>query len=274
MRSRRPRGSAARSPTTSVSRTNAWPCRAPGRGLDHRGSASQIAHPGLPFANPMREADVDRALGRLGLGPGALVLDTGCGNGEMLLRALAHDPTWRGLGVDLDPDAIAAAQAAASRAPPRPRRALRGARRGRGHGPPRCRPQRRLLARPRRLPGRAAGAARARRGRRHGRARRGLLARAAVARLPRSAGRRDRGRALGQSAACAPRCSTLGFDIASLTEAGEADWAAYEETLAANAEADGGAETAAYAQRIRDRRALPDGTTTLGFALLVLRARA
>ena len=62
----------------------------------------------------MREADVDRALGALKLGSGALILDSGCGNGEMLLRALAHDPTWRGLGVDLDPDAIAAAQAAAA----------------------------------------------------------------------------------------------------------------------------------------------------------------
>ena len=77
-------------------------------------SASQIAHAGLPFANPMREADADRALGALKLGSGALILDSGCGNGEMLLRALAHDPTWRGLGVDLDPDAIAAAQAAAA----------------------------------------------------------------------------------------------------------------------------------------------------------------
>ena len=65
---------------------------------------------------------------------------------------------------------------------------------------------------------------------------------------------------------------SAGFDIASLTEAGEADWAAYEETLAANAERDGGPETAAYAERIRARRALPDGTRTLGFALLVLRA--
>ena len=65
-----------------------------------------------------------------------------------------------------------------------------------------------------------------------------------------------------------------GFEIEALAEADEADWAAYEETLAANAEADGGPETAAYARRIRERRALPDGTSNLGFALLVLRARA
>ena len=68
----------------------------------------------------MREADVDRALASLALPPGALVLDTGCGSGEMLLRALERDATWRGLGVDLDPDAIAEARArAAERLPGR-----------------------------------------------------------------------------------------------------------------------------------------------------------
>ncbi len=83
-------------------------------------SASNIAHRGLPFANPMREADVDRALASLALPSGALVLDTGCGSGEMLLRALERDATWRGLGVDLDPDAIAEARArAAERLPGR-----------------------------------------------------------------------------------------------------------------------------------------------------------
>lgn len=54
--------------------------------------------------------------------------------------------------------------------------------------------------------------------------------------------------------------------------AGEEDWARYEETLAANAERHGAPDMVAYARRIRDRRALPDGTVTLGFALLVLRA--
>ncbi len=38
------------------------------------------------------------------------MLDTGCGSGVMLLRTLARDPTWRGLGVDLDADAIAEAR--------------------------------------------------------------------------------------------------------------------------------------------------------------------
>jgi len=75
-------------------------------------SASNVAHRGLPFANPMREADVDRALASLALPPSALVLDTGCGSGEMLLRALECDATSRGLDVDLDPAATCASRSA------------------------------------------------------------------------------------------------------------------------------------------------------------------
>ncbi|MCW3016933.1 MAG: class SAM-dependent methyltransferase, partial [Solirubrobacterales bacterium] len=53
--------------------------------------------------------------------------------------------------------------------------------------------------------------------------------------------------------------------------ASPADWGAYEEGLAANAEALGTQDGLTYARRIRERRALPGGTTTLGFALLTLR---
>jgi hypothetical protein len=66
--------------------------------------------------------------------------------------------------------------------------------------------------------------------------------------------------------------SGVGFDMVGESLASEDDWACYEETLAANAERRGKPDTIAYAQRIRDRRALPGGTDTLGFALLVLRA--
>jgi hypothetical protein len=64
----------------------------------------------------------------------------------------------------------------------------------------------------------------------------------------------------------------VGFDILHESFASEHDWARYEETLAANAEQHGTPDTLAYAQRIRHGRALPEGTGTLGFALLVLRA--
>jgi SAM-dependent methyltransferase len=234
-------------------------------------SASHIAHRGLPFANPMREADVDRALASLKLVPGALVLDTGCGSGEMLVRALERNPEARGLGVDLDPDAIAAARArAAERLPGRDVRfevrdaaevhrrhdAVLNVGSSHVHGgyPAALRVLRGLVA--------DGGA---------------VVYGEGYWREPPSPEFLD---ALGGASEDeldnlgGLRTSVLsaGFDIASLTEAGDADWAAYEETLAANAERDGGEESAAYAQRIRARRALPDGTRTLGFALLVLRA--
>ena len=234
-------------------------------------SASQIAHDGLLFANPMREADVDRALGLLRLRPGALVLDTGCGNGEMLLRALAREPTWRGLGVDLDPDAIAGARArAAERLPGRDVRfEVRDAAEvtgehdavlnvGSSHvhgGYPAALGALRSLAAP--------GGT--------------VIYGEGYWREPPTPAFLD---ALGGATedeldnlgGLRSNVLSAGFDIASLTEAGEADWAAYEETLAANAERDGGPETAVYARRIRERRALPEGTSTLGFALFVLRA--
>jgi cyclopropane fatty-acyl-phospholipid synthase-like methyltransferase len=54
-------------------------------------SVSHIAHDGLPFANPMGESAVDRTLRALRLPQAARVLETGCGRGELLLRALARD---------------------------------------------------------------------------------------------------------------------------------------------------------------------------------------
>src|ERR1700761_2075474 len=82
-------------------------------------SASRIAHSGLPFAHPMSEAAVAAAIAALRLPPGPLVLDTGCGNGELRLRTLrAHAPA-RGLGVDLDADAIADARGRANGVPAR-----------------------------------------------------------------------------------------------------------------------------------------------------------
>ncbi|HEY2318401.1 MAG TPA: hypothetical protein VGH67_08895 [Solirubrobacteraceae bacterium] len=64
----------------------------------------------------------------------------------------------------------------------------------------------------------------------------------------------------------------VGFDILHESFASEEDWAGYEDTLAATAERHGTPDTLAYARRIRHRRAQTNGTETLGFALLVLRA--
>ncbi|MEA2381985.1 MAG: hypothetical protein QOH72_1956 [Solirubrobacteraceae bacterium] len=234
-------------------------------------SASNLAHRGLPFANPMSGADVDRTLDALGLAPSARVLDTGCGSGEMLLRALERDPTWRGLGVDLDADAIATARdRAAERLPGRDVRfEVRDAGKVDGrhdavlnvgashvHGgyPAALGVLRSLVA--------DRGAV--------------VLGEGYWAREPSAAFLDALG---GATADELPDLESLraaahaaGFAVETQALASEADWAAYEETLAANAERTGGDDARAYARRIRDRRALPEGTSTMGFALLLLRA--
>jgi cyclopropane fatty-acyl-phospholipid synthase-like methyltransferase len=234
-------------------------------------SASNLAHRGLPFANPMSEADVDRTLDALRLPPRALVLDTGCGSGEMLLRALERDPTWRGLGVDLDEDAIAAARArAAQRLPGRDVRfEVRDAAD---------------------VDGRHDAVLNVGSSHVHGGwpaalgALRGLVADGGAVVLGEGYWLRDPSPAFleargGATADELPDLDGLraaaeaaGFAVEGLAEASAADWAAYEETLATNAERAGADDALAYARRIRERRALPEGTSTLGFALLLLRA--
>jgi cyclopropane fatty-acyl-phospholipid synthase-like methyltransferase len=226
-------------------------------------SASRIAHAGLPFANPMSEAAVDGALAALPLPADPLILDTGCGSGEVLLRALGLHAGARGLGIDMDADAIAEARGRAVDLPaqfevrdaasiegtfdavinvgashvyggfPAAVEALRPV--GRvvlyGEGFWRRRPADDFLA---------------------------ALGGATEDELADLGGLRAAIRAAG-------------FEILHESLASEADWAHYEETLAANAERHGTPDTLAYALRIRERRALAGGTDTLGFGLFVLR---
>jgi cyclopropane fatty-acyl-phospholipid synthase-like methyltransferase len=234
-------------------------------------SASNLAHRGLPFANPMSEPDVDRTLDALRLPAGALVLDTGCGTGEVLLRALERDPTWRGLGVDLDADAIATARArAGERLPGRDVRfevrdagdvdgrhdAVLNVGSSHVHGgyPAALGALRSLVT-----DGGAVVFGEGYWAREPSPAFLAALGGATADELPALDGLR--------AAAVA-----AGFEIEALAEASDDDWARYEETLAANAERAGGDDALAYARRIRERRALPEGTATLGFALLLLRA--
>ena len=105
--------------------SRAWATRLMAAAVARRGSgslsalpsASQIAHVGLPFANPMSEAAVNAAVAALPLPAEPVILDTGCGSGEMLLRALRLHRGARGLGIDLDADAIAEARRRAADLP-------------------------------------------------------------------------------------------------------------------------------------------------------------
>jgi SAM-dependent methyltransferase len=226
-------------------------------------SASQIAHAGLPFANPLSEAAVDVAISALPVEAGARILDTGCGSGEMLLRVLRAHPGTQGLGVDLDPDAIAEARRRAGELPARFEVRDASAVEGRfdavinvasshvhGGFPDAIERLRRLA--PVVLYGEGFWR---RRPREDFLAALGGATEDELADLPALRGAiRD-----------------AGLEIVHEATAGADDWARYEETLAANAERDGSPDSLDYAHRIRERRALPGGTDTLGFALFVLR---
>jgi SAM-dependent methyltransferase len=227
-------------------------------------SASRIAHAGLAFAHPMSEAAVNAAIAALPLPLQALVLDTGCGSGEILLRTLRFHTSARGLGIDLDADAIAEARLRASGLQARfevrdaatakgPCDAVINVGSSHAHGGfPVAVEALRALAPVvlygegfwQRPPSEDFLSA---------------LGGATVEELPDLDGLRAGVRGVG-------------FDIVHESCASEEDWARYEETLAANAERHHAPDTRAYARQIRRRRALPGGTDTLGFALLVLRA--
>ena len=207
---------------------------------------------------------MDAAIAALPLPAEPLILDTGCGNGEILLRALRARPGARGLGVDLDEDAIAEA---------------------RGHGA-------RLAVRfevrdPATVDGAFDAVINVGSSHAHG----GFpAALAALRRLGPVAlygegfwqrpPAEDCLEALGGAtvdeladlAGLHAAIAQAGFVVVHESVASPEDWAHYEETLAVNAESHDAPDTRAYAQRIRARRALPGATDTLGFALLVLSA--
>ena len=226
-------------------------------------SASRIAHVGLPFANPMSEAAVDAALAALPLPAPSRILDTGCGNGEMLLRALRRHRGARGLGVDLDADAIADARQRAVDLPAefevRDAATVDGAFEavinvGSSHvhgGFPAALERLRGLA-PVVLYGE------------------GFWRRPPSEAFLASLGGASEDE-LADLDGLRAAVGAAGLEILHEGFASEGDWARYEQTAAANAERHGSPESLNYARRIRERRALPGGTDTLGFALFVLR---
>jgi SAM-dependent methyltransferase len=67
--------------------------------MPDRARVSAICHGRLAFHNPLDPRRVDEVVGHAELGPGARVLDVGCGPGELLIR-LAERFGATGLGVD------------------------------------------------------------------------------------------------------------------------------------------------------------------------------
>jgi SAM-dependent methyltransferase len=238
-------------------------------------SASLRAHAAVPFMNPLSEPAVDGAIAALALGPSARVLETGCGAAELLLRVLETHPGATGVGVDLDGDALRQARATASRRLP-------------GREPA-------LIEAPIAEAGLTAGsfdlvinvaASHA-----HGGFPDALGEIAALARpdggvvlLGEGYWRHEPSpeflAALGGATAdelplgldaLLDAAGTAGLEPLAVSDSTEADLADYEERLATEAERYQDAEAIAYARHIRERRALPGGTSTLGFALLTLR---
>lgn len=225
-------------------------------------SASRIAHAGLAFAHPMSEAAIEAAIAALPLAAEPLILDTGCGNGEILLRTLRAHPGARGLGVDLDADAIAEARDHAADLPVQFEIRDAGTVDGtfdavinvgssHAHGgfPVALATLRRLG--PVVLYGE------------------GFWQRTPSEQFLEALGGATTDE-LADLEGLHAAAAEAGFSIVHESLAGDGDWARYEETLAVNAERHDAPDTRAYAQRIRDRRALPGGADTLGFALLVL----
>jgi SAM-dependent methyltransferase len=227
-------------------------------------SASHIAHASLPFANPTSEAAVDAAIAALPLPSAPSILDVGCGTGQIMLRALRKHAPARGLGVDLDADAIAEARDRAAD--------LQVLFEARDADTIDDRFDAVINVAASHAQGGFPAVLDA------------LRALAPVALYGEGFWRRtpseDFLAALG--GATADELSDLrglrsaireaGFEVVHESFATDRDWAYYEETLAAQAERHGAPHSLEYAHRIRDRRRLPHGTDTLGFVLVVLTA--
>jgi SAM-dependent methyltransferase len=192
------------------------------------------------------------------------VLDAGCGNGEILRRTLRAYASARGLGIDLDPDAIADARGRTAGLPAQFEVRDAAAVEGRFDAVINIGSSHAFGGFPGALAAlRALGPV--------------VMYGEGFWRRPPSA---DFLAALG--GATAAELSDLdglhaaigeaGFDIVHESLATDRDWATYEERLADTGERHNTPDTLAYAGRIRERRALPGGTDTLGFALLILQA--
>lgn len=68
-----------------------------------RDTVSAITHGGLPFGNPLSEADVEEAIGLLAVPDGGTAIDVGCGNGEILWRLKRRHRGVTTMGIEPSP---------------------------------------------------------------------------------------------------------------------------------------------------------------------------
>lgn len=190
----------------------------------------------------MSDAAVDAVVAALPLPADPWIVDTGCGSGEMLVRVLTAHPAARGVGLDIDADAIAEARRRAANLPVqfdvRDAATLDGAfdavinvASSHVHGGfPAVLMALRALA-PVVLYGE------------------GLWQRPPLPGFLAALGDATEDE-LADIGGLRAAIEAARFEILYESLASESDWARYEETLAANAEHDGGPDSLAYARRI------------------------
>jgi SAM-dependent methyltransferase len=236
-----------------------------------RATLSAITHRGVPFANPLPTAAIDDAIAALRLPDGARALDVGCGAGELLARLAARHPL-RTEGIEPAAEWAAAAREGVDvvhEAPFAEVTLEHGAYDivcclASSHAMGSWDAAMRALAALARPDGGL-----------------GLVGEGFWRRAP-SAGYLER--LGGASADELPSLEALaagardaGWDVLASTVASDADWAAYEETLLANGEAELAArpdpDLRAWLDAARERWEGEGGKDTMGFALLTLRRR-
>jgi SAM-dependent methyltransferase len=211
----------------------------------------------------MSEKAMDSAITALPLSGDPWIVDTGCGGGEILLRALRAHPGARGLGVDIDPEAIAEARSRARGLPVQFEVRDAGTVDGGFDAAVNVASSHVHDGFPAVLDAL------------HGLAPVVLYGEGFWQRSPTPAFLAALGDAAEDELAdldgLREAVRKASFEILHEWFANQTDWQRYEEALAARAERHGTTESRVYAQRIRERRSLPGGADTLGFALLVLR---
>jgi len=234
-----------------------------------RDAISATTHAGLPFANPLHPAVIERAVTGLELPPGGVVLDVGCGAGEALALVKAARPDAWTVGVEPSAPFAALARERADEVV-EARLEDAGLRAGGADAVLCLASSHALGAWDAALRGlaelvRPGGA--------------GLVGEGFWRRTPSPSYLEALGGAtedeLPTRDGLLAGARAAGWEVVGADDAGDADWARYEEALIANGEralaAADDPDLRAWVAAARARWDHPDGRDTLGFTLLTLR---